>query len=298
MPPEPSESPETISDLRGSLLAIEAMAQNGATPSELLPSIQLVHRGFTLDMPEFEPGLKIFRAVRVDSKPINKGRLSYPPAEYVRQNGRLNAAGEVLFYGALFEPSNALYECRAQVGERFAVGCWTTTQKLLFNHLGYFGAGVNSLPIPRVPLWMKPATETTRNEILRSWQSDIFTKKIEEGGERFYNISIALAKFAMSELVPGNESPKELAGVLYPSIATQLYSDNVALKPHVVDSSLQLIKVFFVEIRSINAIEYTGCEELGRITFQILDLSLEHRRDGRIIWNGESTASSISPWGE
>src|SRR5271168_2303536 len=71
------------------------------TDDELRERVRRIHNEFRVSAPLFNPGEKVFRGVRVDQKPLLQSRLSYPPGERVRVNGRLNRAGEVMFYGSL-----------------------------------------------------------------------------------------------------------------------------------------------------------------------------------------------------
>jgi hypothetical protein len=86
------------------------------------------------------------------------------------------------------------------------------------------------------------------------------------------------------------------AGVLYPTISMWLLGDNVALLPSVVDSSLSLQEVIYLTIESIlESPRADGGKEWSYNT-RITDYAKTIRRDGRLVWNQESTALSVSPW--
>lgn len=296
----PATDVEELRVLREVLLGIEKIALAGTTVEELHRLLLYVHCGSSQITPVFDAGLDVFRAVRVDSKPLYKNRLSYPPQRFVQQNGRLNAAGEVIFYGSVGQPWGTLYECRAKPGELYAIGRWRTTSPIVLNHLGYSSALVNAtVPRRQQQSWMVGGEVNSRDAVLRSWQSEAFTRHVEVGDEYLYALTIALGRLAMGEINNLNNSsgmPTEFAGVMYPSISVKLYTDNVALRPAVVDSSLELMEVTFLRIQDIPEVDPLGKNYLARLVVTTLDTALSHRRDGRLVWLRESTALSISPW--
>jgi hypothetical protein len=296
-------TPEDVRTLRETLEAIEVIASQGKTPEELLPLLNIVHCGSSLTTPCYDPGtLTIYRAVDGTQKPFSKSRVSFPPAQYVKKNGRLNAAGESLFYGSVGQAASVFYECRAKAGDIFALGCWQNTGRVLLNHMGYSDVDINSnLPGRIWQNWMHPDVVGTRNEVLHSWQSRVFTRNVAPGEEHLYNLSIALARFGMDTISPSIEDPTrpaEMAGVLYPSVALSLQADNVALRPSVIASSFELLQVQLVRVRGLPEVRNpTGMgQEIVRVEAEILDLAPSHRNDGRLIWNRESTALSVTPY--
>lgn len=118
------------------LQLLESGSVGALTEEQLLLKIRALHDGFQIVTPLFPAGTVFYRAVRVTQRPTEKLRVSYAPPEFTKKNGRLNRAGESMFYGA-FSLFTGLMECGCQVGEFFAVSGWLTNHAMAFNHLGY-----------------------------------------------------------------------------------------------------------------------------------------------------------------
>ncbi len=133
-----------------------------------------------------------------------------------------------------------------------------------------------------------------RARSLRSWASEVFTKRIAPGNEHLYNLSIALARLALEPLkdVP-SDVPSEISGVLYPSISTNLMGNNLALRPHAVDSSLKLCELQLVRMKRIEHFEDTYTVRPLQIELDMIDTAMSHRSDGRLVWLDENTPLSV-----
>jgi hypothetical protein len=288
-------SPEELKALEDSLALIEEQARAGADLDELERAISQAHSNYIYLTPGFEAGTLVYRAVHVSEKPHYQSRISYPPSEYVKRCGRLNVVGETVFYGSLGAPANCFFECRAQVGNLFAVGTWQTTKLLYWDHFGYSQEAFRSLPSERMAPWQQYGIRESRTNLLRNWQAKVFTALVNDLQEDHYRLGIALSRWALN-----SKSKIPLAGLVYPSVAGKLSGDNIMIFPHVVDSSLELRRVDLVRVVSIDTLETVKSATLGDIIGEVkarhLDSSFEHRRDGRLIWNRESTAMSITPW--
>lgn len=298
--PPTDERPLTpINELRDNLAALEAGSFASLSDEELRERIGSVHAGFTITTPQFEPGTLIYRAVRAVTKPFYKARISYPPRDRVRVNGRLNRVGEAMFYGSFGNPSSCLLECQCAEGETFAVSTWKTTKPVILNHLGYSRQVMDEVKTKRdLPNWAEYEDDTERDALIRAWQARVFTRTVPEGQEHFYRLGIALCENALGSTLLGMPppSPQRFAGIIYPAVAAWLLGDNVALLPSVVDTSMSLQEVMLLTVKSI--IE-TPVADGGKKTLYHLratDFARAFRRDGRLVWNGESTALSVSPW--
>jgi hypothetical protein len=300
LPAEPANDGEDLDAFRKVLRGLSEAAAQGEALEVLYRCIKIVHCGGTVVTPRFEPGLAIYRARKVTETPRYKREISYPPARFVKESGRCNSAGESIFYGSIGQASapGIFYECRAKPGDLFAVGIWETTQPLVANHLGYSSSEINGRVAARpVANWMVHDQPNTRNGILRSWASEVFTKVVAPGDERSYNLSIALSKFALEELrnVPP-DVPSSLGGIIYPSVCTNLMLHNVALKPSFVEAALNLRQVDLVRVRSIEqAANHLAVNPLT-IAFDTIDAAMGHRNDGWLIWSGQGTWLSAAPF--
>ena len=283
------------------LAALEADDLGSISDEELWWRIRRVHVGFRSNALILRPGTSIYRAVRVAEKPAYSHRLSYPPSDRVRANGRMNFAGQAVFYGALdqgMQYSTCLYECRHQPKDYFAVGHWTLKDSLLVNHLGYSRKILQAEnPKREFPAWTEAEDRTERNALIRAWQGRIFTRKVPDGSEHLYRVTIALGRFALSPLIQPDETlPTAFAGVIYPTISAKFIGDNVALLPHFVDTSLKLEDAGFLQISYMEEVSHEGLEKEWRTGINVIDAAFEFRGDGRIVWNGDGTALSTSPW--
>lgn len=298
-PPDPG-TPDDIRTLRETLSAVESLAASGETVEELERCLNIVCCGASVTTPAFEAGLEVYRAVRARERPKHKRDVSYPPPNCIRRNGRLNCAGEATFYGCIGQAGVSFYECRATAGERFAIGFWRSKSKLVFNHIGY---STDDL-FRRVPTrirqdWMNPYTPGTRDSVLHAWQADVFTREVQDGQEHLYSICIALARLAVRDVVAPEDKPdypREFAGVIYPSVALSKMGDNVVVRPSVIDSSFELTKVLWGEIRHVQPIDTSGEGPPGYIRFNVLDASYAQRSDGSLVWNSDGTALTVLPW--
>ena len=287
-----------INELREQLAALEAGSFTTLSDEELQGRIGSIHTGFTVITPQFEPGTLIYRAVRVVTKPLYKARISYPPLDLIRVNGRLNRAGEAMFYGSLGNPSSCLLECHCAEGGTFAVSTWKTTKPIILQHLGYSRQVLDEVKTKRdLPNSVEHKDDTERNALIRAWQARVFTRIVPEGQEHLYRLGIALRKNAVGSMLgmPPDRS-QCFAGIIYPAVSVWLSGDNVALLPSVVDRSMSLQEVMFLTVKSIveSPLEDGGKKTLYHL--RATDFARAFRRDGRLVWNGDSTALSVSQW--
>jgi len=206
-----------------------------------------------------------------------------------------------MFYGTIDagnEYAACLYECHRKVGDLFAVSHWSITKPFLANHLGYSRNLIRTRnPSREFPEGTELPNQTNRGRLIREWQSRVFTKLVPEGSEHLYQITNALTSFALSPIIqPDKSLPQEFAGVIYPTLAVNFIDDNIALLPKIVDSSLALVDVGLIRIPAMEDITSEGVVKGEKNYIEIVDTAHEFRRDGRIVWNRESTAMSVSPW--
>jgi hypothetical protein len=269
---------------------------------ELLKRVRKIHTDFRISVPVFHPGTTIYRAVRVTEKPLYRMRISYPPPDRIRVNGRLNRAGEPIFYGSLDQFASCLCECRCAEGQQFAVSVWKTTEPIALAHFGYSREVMDEVKAKRdLPPWSESKGDTERNALLRAWQARVFTRVVSEGEEHLYRLTIALRDFALSAIAASSIAhidpnlPRSIGGITYPAIAMWLLGDNVALLPSVVDKSLRLQEVMFLTLESIVEALGENNDKQWAYNLRIHDTAKLFRSDGRLVWNQESTALSVSP---
>jgi hypothetical protein len=154
-------------------------------------------------------------------------------------------------------------------------------------------ARVSGRPLDHLMIHDEP---NSRNAILRSWQSEVFTKIVSAGNERFYNLSIALTKIGLDTEGGAPDVPSGMGGILYPSVCTNLMTYNVALKPSFVDIGLELSQVHLVRVRWIDQPADDRAVSPLNVAIDTIDRAISHRSDGRLIWLGESTWGSVTPF--
>lgn len=275
-------------DLQRELTSLESGSFISLTDSQLQERLRTVHDGYAIEAPIFSIGTGIYRAVRVLQRPAHKSRISYPPVGAANVNGRLNRAGEVMFYGA-FHLLSCLQECSWQVGDFYAVSGWLTTQAMTFNHLGYSRAVIEASGSKRnLPFFAQKVPDSDRNTFIREWQARVFTKQVPPGQEHLYRLPIALKDFALAKMRQIDpKCPDVFSGVIYPSVAMKLFSDNIAILPTEVDTKLALFEVILM---TLDAIKVLRKDDGGVET----NMSMKHYdfarpdTDGNLIWGQKS----------
>ena len=265
--------------------------------AELDASIGKLHTGFMMSAPIYkvEESRHIFRAVSVTEKPTHVARVSYPPPEKAPQ-GRFNRPQEPLFYGSLGQFNSCLLECRCEPNNVFAVSSWRLTKDILLNHLGYSAAALEALKTKReLPNWAIIKNDTEHNKILRLWQGRVVTKVIPTGQEHLYRLGCSLYRFSTPkfEQIDPN-APKFFGGIIYPSVATWMIFDNVALFPSTVDTSLSIEEVVLVRLESIDERPLPNKGKEWRYRLRVLDIALSDQ-SGNLIWGQRNSQAIGNP---
>jgi len=284
----------SIPELKQELESLEKGSFEALDDFQLKGKMGQIHQGFQIRMPLLPRGRGIYRAVKVAERPSNKARISYPPVDRVTSNGRANRAGEVMFYGAdpgAHQFGSCLQECRCQVGEFYAVSGWLTTEPMLFTHLGFSQKRLTALKSERELPHYTTYIFDERTEMLREWQARVFTQSVPDGREDLYRLPIALKEWAFGNGQPlsgmGPGAPTHISGIIYPSIAMWLLTDNVAILPNEVDSKMALFEVILLTVDSITK---TGLPDGGTKTvFDIKPYDYARESDGgTLVWGQKS----------
>jgi hypothetical protein len=165
----------------------------------------------------------VYRAVKWDKKYSTIGRLGYPPADKIKNFGRVNRAGQSLFYCSV--GWNApLFELRAEVGDHLALSRWQVTERLIVNNIGYTDVVFERLRSdrPSEPNWARRdgSFETPTSRLLQRFFSEEFSKEISPGEEHLYKISNAVAHFLLHEVHEDTRISgviNRMAGLVYPA---------------------------------------------------------------------------------
>jgi len=300
-PKGPICAPTTLEDFERRIAAIEQMEKDGASVDALVESLRDLNRGTRIGLPHLTPGKKLYRArhiAQIAMKPRHRSLISYPPQESVNKRGRLNAVGQSLFYCSLPAHENekdfdigCLYECYVKPGDFYVIGEWTVDQPLLLSHMGFSHPDLSGAFRAGQP-WMNVEDSNPMISHIGDWTSRVFTRAVSDGEEDQYGMSIALAKYCMRDFDEPSDGFERASGVIYPSVATQFATDNIALLPCEVDRAVTLTKAWFVQIESVGKIQREMlmsniAEPVAEMRLKKLDTSFRCRDGGAIVWLNE-----------
>jgi hypothetical protein len=158
------------------------------------------------------------------------------------------------------------------------------------NHMGFSQELLHSLdPIRKFPDYLKKSANP-KSDIIRAWQGEIFTRKIQEGEEHKYNLSIALAKFAFKPHVQPLLGGKFFPGVIYPAVSINLTGDNIAILPSIVDQAIALREVLFAKVTGIaDNVDLRDPMDMV-VNLDFFDRSLDHSCGGWLIWGADKSS--------
>ena len=278
----------SLHKVRQKIAAIRRIDLAGVDSAFLLGRIQPLFHGFVVTAPILEPGQKIFRAVKWEEKQSTVSWLRHPPADKVVRYGRVNRPGQSMFYGSI--AWNApLFELRLKAGEHFALSRWRVNEKLLVNNVGFTEKVFRRLQSDRdsAPVWERrnEATETPVNKALHKFFSEEFAREVPEGRETEYKISAAISEILLHDVHEDARiediSDMRMAGLIYPALAMLGHSDNLVLKPDIVEKCLQLEQVEFMRVDSMDVdgkfVTYHNTH---------LDFADTFKSNGSIEWKG------------
>jgi hypothetical protein len=107
---------------------------------EIARIIPIISKGHAVRTPTFLQGkLTLYRGVRIRSGTDilkKQSELTYPPPTVVTKLGRVNRAGQSMFYAANGRHV-PFFELNAQPGERMVISQWRNIILIKFNHVGY-----------------------------------------------------------------------------------------------------------------------------------------------------------------
>lgn len=272
MPIPPLSLPSSIKEIEEAICELRSLDFKKATIEGILDKLHTFFIGYILSCPIFDPGLKVYRGVHRKTKPLKISEIKYPPKDKTKVN-RVNRAGQPVFYcSSSFQIP--FVELDFLNGDFVALSVWETKEKLLVNNIGY---------TQKTELWWNkerhPQQLTEEIKLIAKFFTEEFRKKIPEGEEHLYKMTIAIAE--------GHFSQAGFNGLLYPSVAMNANGDNLALKPEYVEQHLKCLYVAWIEILSAIDNSFKYC---------ILDEASSFHTDGTIQWTGKPPREwSIKP---
>jgi hypothetical protein len=266
--------------------------------------------GYAIQSPIFDPGAFVYRA-RLIGPTFNKAGgitrqdLIYPPTN-VAPLGRLNRAGQPVFYCSMHKESGFFELPDLKAGDEIVLTFWKTTEKMFVNNIGYTEFAFKQLGAKRtLPNWGPPqapnSTEATvtlpempkeardvalskdQNREIKEAFSEYFTRKVSADESFLYRLTVAIAEMHLGTIV---NHKTQFAGILYPSIRMWANADNVAVLPWFVDGQLEFRKAVHVRIK--NRTETA-------IDIDYLDAAHEFDDTGKLKWLGRVRAWTLHP---
>ena len=177
--------------------------------------------------------LRIYRARAWPGtdRPKSVADISYPPKHASRLN-RANAEGEQVFYASAGLPPSFV-ECRLEQGQNVVCGEWRNTALIVLQEVGI--------------------SEISESYGIEQLYLDIFTSP----DSAIYPYSSRVAHHLMSG---------DISGLLYPSIAAQNKSHNLAIRAEFVDSALRFANASFFHIKDVKDKHQFQVDELDFAT--------------------------------
>lgn len=216
--------------------------------------------GYVVAIKDITAGNMFYRGVRWSQRPQNVSELSYPPANIVTKLTRVAREHVEIFYASSAPPS-VFFEIRAKPGDRVALSQWRAREPLWMHNLGYHPGALHRMGVRELgarSVFANPIpNETKANERLRRRMSLAFTEDVMPGMEYRYNQSIAINELLFDKAGPlptfsdGSRYDKA-AGTVYPAIQMRGGSDNIAMLPAFVASSLVLRSASYVLVEDID----------------------------------------------
>ena len=236
---------------------------------ELMDKLTRIFHGFAIASISFSFPIAIYRSVKWSTRPSELKNLSYPQPDKITSFGRINDKNESYFYGSFnWEPT--LYELNLKENDTVAVSMWQTKSNVLICPIGYTEDNFKYLDaLRKVPSEVRPynipVLMRETNVVVDKLLSQLFSRKVNSEDE--YKISIAIAKFLFSN--------QDFEGILYPTIAMNALSDNIALRTTVVDEKLKFNEARFMKIIKKDDLIFKT---------EILSIANNTNDDGFLIW--------------
>jgi hypothetical protein len=229
--------------------------------------------GYGIESPIFSAGAFLYRARKLGSTfsksmSITHKDLIYPPKR-VATLGRLNRAGEPIFYSSLHKESVFFELPDLKEGDELILTFWKTTEQMFVDNIGYTEFAFQQLGAKRaLPIWGPPkapgSTESTVNlptlppDVVNVALSKDESREIKEAFSKYfmhkitsdesfrYKLTVAIGEMHLGSIATHNT---QFAGILYPSVRMWANGDNIALLPWFVDKHLQFRKAVHVRIK-------------------------------------------------
>lgn len=183
----------------------------------------------------------------------NVKELIYPPAELVNKPGRLNEEHESVFYGAL-DRATSIVEIQPIVGDIITVIEFSNIAPYKFQYME-LGLIENIMNNPRVTKNLSPRS-IEKNDLIRNFLVDEFTKEVKIGNEHDYKITIAIGKIFLTS---------SAGTLLYPSVTREKKRINIAMRTDIFDKYFKPNKGWLFRIDELISISNYKYSLMGEI---------------------------------
>jgi hypothetical protein len=266
--------------------------------------------GYGIECPIFDPGAFLYRARKFGPRfnkttGITREDLIYPP-KHLAALGRLNRAGQPMFYSSMHKESVFFELPDLAAGDELILTYWKTTQKMFVNNIGYTEFAFKQLGATRsLPQWGPPqaagSTEQTislsvipeevrdfalskdQSRAIKEAFSEYFMRKVTPEESFRYKLTTAIGEMHLGSIV---SHETQFAGILYPSTRMWANGDNLALLPWFADSHLEFRKAVHVRIKARTD---------TNIDIDYVDAAHEIETSGELKWLGRVRNWTLQP---
>lgn len=218
-------------------------------------------KGWPIQMITPHRDARLYRGVVYKDKPMQKSYLSYPPKELVTNFQRCNGPCSPMFYCSV-DPSAIYFELGVKPGDKVYISKWSVVKEFFINRI----AAVGELEIDNA----------VRDTVLTFFETK-FSQPIHETYSSQYKVTAAITEKMTTGKINGDD--RLLGALSYPSVAHPGRSENLAVKPEIVDQCMQLDYVEEITITSVS--------DDKTISFDRTDFSSNFESD-RINWTGKA----------
>lgn len=233
--------------------------------SYIKSKISRLHVGLSMYAVTPREDSRFYRGVIYKEKPTSVDSLSYPPKNIVKNFQRCNRPENPMFYCSV-DPSAALFELRVQPEDKVYLSKWSLKQDFWVNRL----AVDDDLDEFSTPI----------RAIILTFFETRFSQPVHETYSSQHKVTAAITEhMATGNLVEG----RLIGGLGYPSVAHPSRSENIVIRPEVVDSCLKLDYVEEISILKV---------ENNIISVSYTDFSSDFE-GGNIHWSGSPKKWSL-----
>ena len=212
---------------------------------------------------------RIYRGIVYKEKPSTTDQLGYPPAEIVANFQRCNPPAKPMFYCSP-DPASVFCELDVTVGDSVYLSKWSIINNFFINQIA--------------PITEDGIDHPVKDIVFTFFETN-FSKPIHETYSSQYKITSAIADKLSFGNIDGNWG--KIGAITYPSVSHPGRSENLAIRPEIVDSCL---KLDYIEELHVTAVEGT------KISYNRTDFSASF--DGKNIkWEGKILHWTVPPGG-